>query len=160
MSDVAPLLTGIGASGENGRPMEVTLAVLADYASISSDKKLNILGVFNEVFPPILPFRLPQMYVVCTVEGEPAEVGREFQFEIMLWTADGGQILSLEQPLQFQPPQRPGGRSAHNVIVGMANIPFERAGDYAFLITIGGEQRRRIPIRVNEPRVEESGPEA
>lgn len=44
--------------------MDVNLALLADYANVSQDGKLNIMGIFQEVNPPVLPFALPQMYLV------------------------------------------------------------------------------------------------
>ena len=55
--------------------MDVTLAVLADYANVSQDGKLNIMGIFQEVNPSEIPFVLPQMYLVLSLTAGPAEVG-------------------------------------------------------------------------------------
>jgi len=38
--------------------MRVKLAVLADYASITREGKLNILGIFDEINPQQLPATL------------------------------------------------------------------------------------------------------
>jgi len=134
--------------------MDVKLAVLADFASITREGKLNILGIFDQINPPVLPFRSPQMFLVSSISAEPTEIGREFQFEILLWDSDGNEVLAIEQPIQFAQPDRPGGQATTNVIIGLSNVPFERAADYVFYIRIGGEQRRRINLRVNEPRGE------
>ena len=60
---------------EKGVAVEVTVAVLADYANVSQDGKLNIMGIFQEINPPALPFALPQMYLVLSLSAGPAEVG-------------------------------------------------------------------------------------
>ena len=130
--------------------MEVTLAVACDYANLSQDGKLNILGVFNEINAPVLPFNIPQMYIVVSTAAEPSEQGREFPFELLLWGEDGNEILAIQQSLQFPPAPAPGGRVSNNQIIGLAGIPFPTAGDYSFIIRIGGEQRRAISLRVND----------
>src|SRR4030043_122421 len=85
------------AQGDNGLLMDVTLAVLADYANISKEGKLNILGVFTEVNPPFLPWNLPQMYLVVSMEAGASEAGIEMPFRILLWDADGKETLNIEQ---------------------------------------------------------------
>jgi hypothetical protein len=49
-------------AGRDGA-VEVTVTVLADYANLSQDGKLNIMSIFQEINPPVLPFALPQMYL-------------------------------------------------------------------------------------------------
>jgi hypothetical protein len=51
--------------------MEVTVAVLADYANVSQDGKLNIMGIFQEINATSLPFVLPQMYLVMSFSAGP-----------------------------------------------------------------------------------------
>jgi len=139
------------AQGDNRLLMDVTLAVLADYANISKEGKLNILGVFSEINPPVLPWNLPQMYVVVSMEAEPSEAGIDMPFSILLWDGDGKEILNLEQKLPIPAPGRPGTRTTINNIIGLAGIPFNNAGEYAFYIRVAGQQKRQIAFRVNEP---------
>lgn len=131
--------------------MEVTLAVLADYANVSKEGKLNILGVFSEINPPSLPFKLPQMYLVLSVEIAPTEKLSELPTKILLWDEDGDERLSLEQTLQL-PPLEGARERAINQVVGLAGVRFDRPGDYAFHILMAGEERRSLKLRVNEPR--------
>lgn len=133
---------------DNEVPMEVTLAVLADYANVSREGKLNILGVFGEVNPPVLPWRLPQMYLVISMKFQPAETMAEVPLKVVLWEADGDERLSLEQNIPV-PTQR--GERTVNQIVGLAGLRFDKAGNYTFRILVSGEERRVLPFRVNEP---------
>jgi hypothetical protein len=139
------------AQRDNRLPMDVTLAVLADYANISKEGKLNILGVFTEVNPPLLPWNLPQMYVVISMEAGTSEAGIEMPFRILLWDGDGKEILNIEQKVFTPPPSRPGVRATINNIIGLAGVPFNKPGEYAFYIHVAGEEKRRIAFRVNEP---------
>src|SRR5215217_3944288 len=62
-----------------GVAMEVKLAVLADYANVSQDGKLNIMGIFQEINAPSLPFPLPQMFLVV-----PFEEAGDYHFAILV----------------------------------------------------------------------------
>ncbi len=131
--------------------MNVTLAVLADYANTSKEGKLNILGVFSEINPPVLPWNLPQMYVVVSMEAEPSEAGIEMPFSTLLWDGDGKEILSIEQKIIVPQPSRPGAHTMINNIIALAGVPFNKPGEYAFYIRVAGEQKRQIAFRVHEP---------
>lgn len=132
--------------------MEVTLAVLADYANVTQEGKANIMGVFSEVNPPELPFALPMMFLVATFTASPAEVGSEKVLRVVLLDGDGNQILSLETPIAVPRPARPGSRVQLNSILGLTGVRFERPGDYQFSILVGGEEKQSIPLHVNKPK--------
>jgi hypothetical protein len=93
--------------------MEVTLAVVCDYANVSDDGKLNILGVFQEVNPPVLPYQVAQMYLVINFEAGPAEFGDQKHVEIRLLENDGTPLLGLQGPIVVHP-GRPGSRAFIN----------------------------------------------
>ena len=52
--------------------MLVKLAVLADYANVTSDGKLNILGIFDRMNVLNLPAVHPQMNLVLRLEAHRA----------------------------------------------------------------------------------------
>ena len=49
--------------------MRVPLAVLADYANVTTDGKLNIMGIFNRIFASALPVVHPQMRLVMRFQA-------------------------------------------------------------------------------------------
>jgi len=132
--------------------VDVNLAVLADYANVSQDGKLNIMGIFQEVNPPVLPFALPQMYLVISFVAGPAEFGSTKNIRIVLLESDGSEMLTLEGQMEVprQSP-RPGSRAYMNQVIGLNGITFHRPGDYAFSILVGGETKETIGLHVNEP---------
>jgi hypothetical protein len=131
--------------------MDVTLAILADYANVSQDGKLNIMGIFQEVNPPELPFNVPQMYLIVSFSAGPAEFDSVKNVRIALLDSDGKEMLALEGQPQVPRPPRPGRRALFNQVIGMHGVRFEHSGDYEFSILIGGETRETVPLHVNEP---------
>lgn len=138
-------------SNKGGENMDITLGVLSDYASVSQDGKLNIMGVFGEINAPVLPFVLPVMYLVLTFEASPAEVDSDKSLRVALLDADGNQIFAMEQPIKVPHPKRPGSTVLMNAVMALAGARFEKTGDYVFSILIGGDEKRRVPLHVNEP---------
>ena len=131
--------------------MDVNLAVPADYANVSQASKLNIVGIFQEVNPPVLPFALPQMYLVISFVAGPAEFGSVKNIRIVLLDNDGNEMLALEGQAQVPRPPRPGRRAFINQVIGLNGITFQRPGDYAFSILVGGETKETVGLHVNEP---------
>lgn len=131
--------------------MEVKLKALADFASVTSEGKLNIMGIFDEINPPALPFVLPLLHLVISYDAGPAEFDMERSARVVLLTADGQALVSLEQPVRIPRPERPGARAQVNQIVALAGITLDRPGDYSFAILIDNDEKAAIPFHVNDP---------
>jgi len=138
--------------------MRVTLAVACDYAIRSENGKLNIMGVFKDLLPPVLPFVLPQMYLVVEYEASAAEVGQQKVIQTTLLEEDGSQVLNIEVGTVVQPPARPGTPTYMNSIFGLPQIVFNNPGDYAFHILVGGEEKTRVPLHVHQPEQPQQPP--
>jgi hypothetical protein len=54
--------------------MNVTLAVLADYADFSVEGKLNIMGIFNVSYAQSLPMQHPPMHKPSILAHDPPTV--------------------------------------------------------------------------------------
>jgi len=139
--------------------MKLVLAVLADFASVTQDGKLNILGIFHELNPPVLPFPFPQMFLVASFEAEPAEYGKRHSMRVVLRDKndDNAEMLSLEGEVQTPKPARPEAVGYVNQAIGLSGVTFEHAGDYVFSILVNGEEKATVPLRVNEVGNDTSG---
>lgn len=132
--------------------MEVTFAVLADYANVSREGKLNIMGIFDRVFARQLPSRFPPMQLVVRLEAQPADLDREHAIRIQLADPDGAALFDINGAFT------PRGGDPHqavsvNHVVGLADLPLQRTGVHTFAIWVDGEQKREVPLRVDEPPV-------
>ena len=131
--------------------MDVSLAVLSDFASVTQEGKLNIMGIFGEVNPPGLPFSLPLMYLVIVFDASPAEIGSEKSIRVVMLDGEGREGLRIENNLAVPPAGRPGHRVNFNAILALQGVTFQQPGDYQFSVLINGEEKRSVPLRVNEP---------
>lgn len=132
--------------------MDVTLAVLADFASVSADGKLNIMGIFDEVAPASFPAQILSTYLVAHYEADVTEVDRPRRIRVELVDPDGNKLFSVEQSITV--PRRPAPRlgGSFNHIARFAVLQFPAAGDYQFAILIDDDHKQSIRLRVNPLR--------
>jgi len=57
----------------------------------------------------------------------------------------------MEAQMQVPSARRPGSRAYISETIGLAGITFAQAGDYAFHILIGDDEKAVVPLHVNEP---------
>ncbi len=122
--------------------MRLAVGLLADYANVTADGKLNIMGIFNVINAPQFPLVHPQMHLVVTLEAYAAEAHHKKQVEIRLMSPDGAPLFTaggeLEIPQQ-RDPRLSGAPIGINHIIGLQNLRFEKPGDYHFAVLINGE---------------------
>lgn len=131
--------------------MRLRLAVAADYANLSSEGKLNIMGVFHEVAPQAFPAALSQGFLVLEWEAGPAEVGTQRALKIAFVDPDGTEKLALGVSIEVPVVRRPGSPALFNQIVNMAGTPLERPGEHAFYVLADDDEKGRIALYVHEP---------
>ena len=47
------------------------LFVLCDYATVSREQKLSVIGIFDQFFVANVPTNWPKMFLVAVISGEP-----------------------------------------------------------------------------------------
>ena len=139
--------------------MDVRLAVLADCANMTREGKLNIMGIFGEIDPPVLPFALPTMFLVVIYTASPAEVGRQQALEVELIDSEGRKVLGLQSTLTVPPGRRPGAPAEVSAVLCLNGVRFEKSDDYQFAILVGDQVKTTVPLRVNEPKTGTDKPE-
>jgi hypothetical protein len=128
--------------------MDVTLALLADYANVTREGKMNVMGLFTIINAPALPWIHPQMQLILELEASPAEWDSQKDIQIKLLDADANQVLSVQGNVKV--PRGEAGRRVHiNSIMTFGNVKFNAEGDYTFAILVGGETKKEISLRVN-----------
>jgi uncharacterized protein DUF6941 len=132
--------------------MDVKLAALADFASVSIDKKLNILGIFQEINTPNLPVAVPHIYLVLSLEAGPEEYGKKILIRVALLEDNdgGGEMLHMEGLAEVPHPRYEGDRAFANQVIGLSGVTFERAGNYRFSVSVENEEIAVVPLRVNK----------
>ena len=128
--------------------MRVPLALLADYANVTSDGKLNIMGTFNTIRAVGFPSTHPQMRLITVMETDPAERGTTKTIEIVLLDADGNKLLQIGGSLQVAADAPLAQR--FNQIVELTGVQFPRPGAYSFRISVNGEEKTSIDLKLEQ----------
>ena len=131
--------------------MDVSLGLLADYANVTAEGKLNIMGVFQAINAPKLPYVHAQMHLILMIQAHRSESGKKKHIDIRLMGDDGPALFTIGVDMQVptdHDSRFPGMPIGFNHILGFQNLRFEKPGDYEFAVSIGNEHKMSIPLRV------------
>ena len=131
--------------------MELEFAFICDYAD--AGQKLHAMGIgFDTLFAPQLPITQPNLHLVAQFIPSPVESGTR-EFGIHLIDADGQDVVpSLKGSVDVPPPAEPGIPGRVRIAVAFSHIKFDAYGMYSFYITIQGDEKVRVPLRVAKPK--------
>lgn len=110
--------------------MKVILKTIADKAFYDEGKKLNIIGIFENVLATTFPAMHPTMSIIFTIEAEPGN----YTAFVDITDKDGKKILdtsSKPQPLNI------GISGRSNLIINAVGITFPHKGVYSANLHIG-----------------------
>jgi hypothetical protein len=131
---------------------EVEYAFLADAAEAQPGQKFSVLGGgVSRLSGPNLPFTHPHLSLVVGLRLTAAERNREHELGFVITAPDGSTVAESTGRVVAHGPAEPA-----DVIVTLAvdlwNLTLASAGEYAVRITIGGSERKRLPLLVGQNR--------
>ena len=127
--------------------MHVRLALLADYANVTAEGKLNILGTFDHIAVSRLPAVHPHMHLILRLEAKSAEKDRLHTVDIRLHDPDGKTVFDLKGEMTPRG-GGPGESVATNQIIGINNLALEQEGEYTIAVFIDNDLKTELPLTV------------
>ena len=126
--------------------MELIMALVCDRAH-AKDGKLDVHGVFNDLFAPGFPARQERMVLVLGIEWDRADEGR-FAFKVDLLDPTGRPTLTLDghTDVDRRTPTQPPART--RLIMPLMDVVFSRPGAYRFTVRIKGKELQGPPLHV------------
>jgi hypothetical protein len=141
--------------------VNVTYGFLCDYATVSQEGKLSILGIFSDISVGEMPARHPQAFLAFELEFSYAEVNAEFPLRIECVDEDGRAVFKADGQAQLSGHAKPGQRPRIVQALQLNDLTFEQAGRYDINIFVNNELKRTIEFTVTtRPPDEEEIPEA
>jgi len=129
--------------------MKLLLFLAADYANITREGKLNVMGIFNDVYSYQFPARHSSMHLVAKLGAELGEYGQARDFTVKLLDADGNPVFDLSG--QFQIPYGEHGRKPEvNLILELKDIVFPKEGVYQFVLLVDKDHKGELSLYVNK----------
>jgi hypothetical protein len=130
--------------------MMIDLAIVADAATVDAAGKLNILGIFDRITSPQFPAPPLRISLVLRFNAAISEAGSH-GVNIRLKGPTGQEIFRLDGEMVMTPAIGSGEDGIHlPQVLNMDGIVFERAGRYAFDVSIDGEHHVSVPLNVVE----------
>lgn len=128
--------------------MEIHTLLVADYANVTEGGKLNVMGVFRQIFASEFPARHSQMYLITGLSASAAEYESERKLSIKLINEDATEEL-VHIIRDFKVPKNPSGyRAEMNFIFQLRDIIFPKEGTYEFSVLLDKDEKGHYSIEV------------
>ncbi len=129
--------------------MKQLLFLAADYANITREGKLNVMGIFNDIYSYNFPARHSSMHLVAKLGAELGEYGQNRDFAVKLFDEDGNQIFDISGQIQI-PKGEHDRKPEVNLILELKDIVFPQPGIYQFALLVGEDRKGELSIYVNK----------
>jgi hypothetical protein len=137
--------------------MRLILLLAADYANITRDGKLNVMGILNKINAVNFPARHSSMHLIVKLAAELGEYGETRDLSVRLLDPDGGEILRMASPIKV--PKSGAGRAPEvNAILELKDVVFPKPGPYQFVVLVDKDYKGDLAIDVNELAADEGQP--
>ena len=130
--------------------MEVQYRFLCDYAQ-ESGGKLSAVGIgTDQIYARDVPAIHPSLALVVSLRYSVAEAGTK-RLQVRLLDADGHDAMTMQQTDLLLAVPEGSPFASFRVVVAMFQLRFEAFGDYAFHLTVDGNEIARVPFAVMAP---------
>lgn len=134
--------------------MKVLIFLTAEYANVTNDGKLNIMGIFNMINATKFPARHPSLHLVVKLAAELGEYNQTREMTIKLMDPDGKELMNVAGPIILGQPQK-GQRPEFNAILSLRDINFPQPGNYMFVLLVDRDYKQDLPIYVQQVELPE-----
>lgn len=126
--------------------MDCLAILLADYASVDDKKKLNVMGVFNEIHASSFPAMHPTMAIVTRLSASAAEAHSIRKLTVKILDEDGHTEL-LDYTRDVGVTEAPPGRRINiDGLLRVQGVIFPAPGTYQVSVLIDGDEKGNVPI--------------
>lgn len=126
--------------------MEVQLLSLCDAATITGGK-INILGIFDQIFASAEPIAAPPCSVIIRMIFEKIEEGNK-TLRLEFVDADGKQIMpSVDANVQVQVPEQAPYASVQ-IALAIPQLALPHFGEYAVVLAVNGREEGRTRLHL------------
>lgn len=127
--------------------MKLLYALLCEDGTERPDGRLDVHGVFHQLYAPGFPAQQDRMTLAVAVEWEPHERGR-IEFSIELVDPSRSPVLSITGHTEVADPQPMQGPPQTRVVMPLENVVFPAEGSYAFELVVNGDRQRLAPLHL------------
>lgn len=135
--------------------MDLLLALVCDDARATPEGKLDVHGIFNDLYAPGFPAKQDRMVLVLVLEWDRRDAGR-FKFRVDLMGPGGRPSFTVDghTDVDERAPGQPPART--RLLMPLEEIVFPEEGAYRFVVRVKGRELRGPSLYLvrSEPRGE------
>ncbi len=129
---------------------DIEYAFLADAADARPGQKFAVLGGgVSRIGGPQFPLRHPHLAMVVGLLVTAPELGDEHELRFLLLTPRGAELASAEATIVANGPTD-GRDTVLTFSLDLWNLVFPEPGDYSMRILVGGSERKRLPLVIEQ----------
>lgn len=131
---------------------DIEFCFLADAADARPGQKFAVIGGgVSRLGGPNFPLRHPHLALVVGLALTSEEIGQEHDLRFVVLTPDDAEMASAQASI-VAGGQDEGRDSVLTFALDLWNLSFPVPGDYGINILIDGEERKRLPLVVEQRR--------
>ncbi len=129
--------------------MELSLALLCERAEERPDGKLEVSGIFHDLFAPGFPAMQEEMILVLVIEWDRRDQG-SFNMKAELVSPDGEVGLTVDGKTDVHSPPAHEPPARTRLIMPVKEVVFPRPGRYHLRVKVKGERLRGPSLHLLE----------
>lgn len=126
--------------------MKVLYAMLCEDAQARADGRMDIHGVFTQLYAPGFPAKQDRMVLVATIEWEPTERG-QMAFAIDLLDPDRSPVGTINGSSEVNDGPPLSGPPQTRLVMPLDGVIFPQEGTYEFELKVG--EARQVVSRLH-----------
>ena len=129
--------------------MHVQYVTLCDQIILANDGRPSLIGIFNHLNVPALPFTLPRLAFAARILFTADETSRSHNVEVVITDGAGNELARPGGEISLPP--APAGVDSIAVDLPMQFDLFqvEAAGRYTFLLNVNGAATAAVQLTVH-----------
>ena len=133
------------------RKYKIDYLLLADAASVDSFGKLNVLGIFQNIFLSKVPGSIVKFVLICSISV--LDTNKAFKILIKIKDSRGKQVKT-KSPLSFSlKPQERNKDNKINLLIDFVNLEFKSYGKYEIEVLVDNNKIGSIFLQVEEKKL-------
>jgi hypothetical protein len=125
------------------KALSTEIFTLCDYATVSREQKLSVIGIFDQFYVANVPTNWPKMFLVAVLSGETNK-----EYEITLKIIPPGKTEQNFPDKDLKVTLGPNGKA--NLITELVNFPLPLAGAYKVEILEQSKKVGSLEFKVNK----------
>ncbi len=131
--------------------MRVLYALVCDSAQAREDGRLDVHGVFHQLYAPGFPAQQDRLVLAVALEWEAGEMGA-IPFRIDLLDPTGSPTLTISAETEVSAPAEADAPPRTCLVLPLEGVIFPRSGTYEFALHMGELFQPLAPLHLIEHR--------